>query len=232
MASAESTFAGATLEARALERLPFETRFGPIVLARVEKEGEIEVIGPSTASQTAETASALERLGAAIVLLDGAFGRRAFASARVADGVVLAVGMSAGGSLEAVLARAKHAAELVSLGTAPPGRAVRRFEGALTDESLREKPAAPGEVLVARDFASIFLSEAARRALDDRGGALAVERPSRLVAATSNPSAPGRPPLPARELFEALCAALPDAAVYDLEADLSREPAPAPTTAP
>ncbi|MGH9367289.1 MAG: hypothetical protein ACRD3M_06420, partial [Thermoanaerobaculia bacterium] len=107
VASAESTLAGATLSSTPLRRLPFSTRFGPIALARVDTEGELEVMGPSTASQTASAAAALEAAGARIVLLDGAFGRRAFASARVADAVVLSVGMSAGRSLEIVLERAR-----------------------------------------------------------------------------------------------------------------------------
>ncbi len=79
-------------------------------------------------------------------------------------------------------------------------------------------------MLLARDFASIFLSDGARRSLADRGTTLAVERPSRLLAVTANPAAPGRPALPARELFEALGARLPRAALYDLVADLTREP--------
>jgi hypothetical protein len=226
VASAESTFAGASLEARVIERLPLPTRFGSVMLARVEKEGEIEVIGPTTASQAGEAAAALERAGADVVLLDGAFGRRAFASARFADAIVLAVGMSAGSSLEAVLERARLAAELVELGPPPPRRPVRRFGGALTDESLRADPPGPGDVVVAADFASIFLSESMRRDLAGRGVALAVDRPSRLLAVTSNPSAPGRPRVPAEELFDALGRVLPRAALYDLHAGLVRGAAP------
>jgi hypothetical protein len=223
-ASAESTFSAATLAALPLERLPFDTRFGSVVVQRVSAPGELEMIGPATASQTSETAAALERHGAKVVLLDGAFGRRAFASARVADAVVLAVGMSAGSSLEAVLSRARSAADLVALGPPPAGRPVRSFEGALTDESLRRVPGKEGEVLVARDFASIFLSEGVKRSLADRRVALAVERPSRLLAVTANPWAPGRPTLSARDFFDALADALPGEALYDLEADLVREP--------
>jgi hypothetical protein len=223
-ASAESTFSAGALAALPLERLPFDTRFGAVVVQRISEPGELEMIGPTTASQTSQAAAALERHGARVVLLDGAFGRRAFASARVADGVVLAVGMSAGANLETVLSRARSAAELVALGPAPPGRPVRSFDGALTDESLRGMEATEGLVLVARDFASIFLTESARRALAEQGVALAVARPSRLLAVTANPSAPGRPGLPARDFFGALGEALPGAALYDLQADLVREP--------
>jgi hypothetical protein len=223
VASAESTFECGTLAAVPLSSLPFSTRFGPIAVARVEKDGELEVMGPTTASQTAETAAALETGGAGIVLLDGAFGRRAFSSARVADGVVLAVGMSAGGSLETVLEKARLAAELITLAPAAPEARAVVFEGALTDELLRERPPRPGDTLVAHDFASIFLSAEARRGLTSTGVTLAVERPVRLLAVTANPSAPGRPPIRAEEFFEGLRQALPAVSLYDLNADLSSE---------
>ncbi len=115
VASAETTFAAATFPVSELATLPFSTRFGPVQLRRAEGEGEIEVIGPSTASQLARTAAALEAAGAELVLLDGAVGRRAFAAGRVSDGIVLSVGMSAGETLPAVLAAAASAVELIQL---------------------------------------------------------------------------------------------------------------------
>jgi hypothetical protein len=224
VASAQTTFASSTLSTGPRRRLPFSTRFGPIELARVEMAGEIEVMGPTTASQTAAAAVALEAEGARVVLLDGAFGRRAVASARVADGVVLAVGMAAGRSLEIVLERARLAVVLIALGPAPAGRPARVFDGALTDEILREDPPGPGETLVAHDFASIFLSPEELARLTERGVTLSVERPTQLIAVTANPSAPGRPPLPAAEFFEALGRTLPAVPLFDLRADLSRVP--------
>jgi hypothetical protein len=226
VASAESTFVSATLSATPLGLLPFSTRFGAIALARVNVAGELEVMGPTTASQTSQTAAALEAQGARIVLLDGAFGRRAFASARVADGVVLAVGMTAGRDLDIVLERTRQAVELICLGPAPAGRRLRVFHGALTDERLRESALRPGEVIVAHDFASIFLSPEQRRPLSERGLELAVERPTRLLAVTTNPSAPGRPALPAAAFFHAVAAALPGVPLFDVRENLSRSEAP------
>jgi hypothetical protein len=221
-ASAEATWEAASLAATPLERLPFPTRFGAVVVARVNAPGEIEMIGPTTASQTAETAAAIQRHGARLVLLDGAFGRRAFASARVADGVVLAAGMSAGGTLEAALMRARSAVELVTLRAPSPGCEVRRFEGALTDELVHEEAPRRGETLVARDFASIFLSDSERLRLREAGISLAVERPARLLAVTANPTAPGRPSWRPEEFFEALAGVAGKAPIFDLQAGLVR----------
>jgi hypothetical protein len=220
IASASTTFDAASFPLSELATLPFATRFGPVQLRRADGEGELEVIGPSTASQMALTAAALEAAGAELVLLDGAVGRRAFAAGRVSDGIVLSVGMSAGDSLPAVLAAAAAAAELIRLPTAPAGARERRFEGAVTEISLREPPPAAGETLVAEDFTSFFLPSALRRRLAESGVSLAVRKAARLLAVTANPTAPARPPLPAARFLEALAREVPGVPVFDLVADL------------
>jgi hypothetical protein len=191
-----------------------------VELRRAESSGEIEIIGPSTASQMAATAAALEDAGARTLLLDGAIGRRAFACARVADGIVLSVGMAAAGSLEGVLAAARVAAELIQLPAWESDAPSRSIDGALTEASLRENPPRPGEILVAEDFTSIFLSPSDRRRLKELGVGLAVRHPARLLAVTSNPTAPARPPISAPRLFAALRREIPDIPVFDLVADL------------
>jgi hypothetical protein len=220
VASAESTFAAASFPTTEVATLSFPTRFGPVQLRRSEGEGEIELIGPSTAAQMDRSAAALEAAGAEILLLDGAIGRRAFAGARVADAVVLCAGMAAGATIESVLAATREALQLLRLKAPLEGAAIARREGAVTDVSLRDDPPSPGETLVAEDFTSIFLSPEERRALRDRGISLAVRKPARLLAVTANPTAPARPPIPPARFFEALAAEAAGTPVYDLVADL------------
>lgn len=221
IASASSTFDAASFPSSEIATLDSSTRFGRVLLRRAEGDGEIEVIGPSTVSELATAAAALEAAGARILLLDGAIGRRAFAGGRAADGIVLSVGMAAGESLDAVLSAARLALELIRLPRASAGHRgeMREVEGALTDETLRERPPARGETLVARDFTAIFLSPRARRELRERGVGLAVRDPARLLAVTANPTAPGRPPLPAQRLFRAVAAEASPTPVFDLVAD-------------
>ncbi len=220
VASAAPTFAPASFPTFELATLPFPTRFGPVQLRRADGEGELEVIGPSTASQMALTAAALEAAGAQLVLLDGAVGRRAFAAVRVSDGIVLSVGMSAGESLPAVLAAAAAAADLIRLPAATPDARRRECEGAVTEIALRENPPAEGETLVAEDFTSFFLPPAVRRRLCEAGVPLAVRRPARLLAVTANPTAPARPPLDAARFLQAVAREIPGVPVFDLVADL------------
>ena len=144
VASATSTFESASFASSEIATLDFPTRFGRIMLRRADGEGEIEVIGPSTVSQLAKTAAALEAVGAEVVLLDGAIGRRAFACGRVADGIVLSVGMAAGESLDSVMAATRGALELIRLRRPDPDAKLRVCDGALTGAVLRERPPQPG----------------------------------------------------------------------------------------
>jgi hypothetical protein len=222
VASAANTFDTASFASHRIVALPFATRFGGIEVRRAEGDGEIEVIGPGTASQLAATAEALEAAGAELLLIDGAVGRRAFAGARVSDGVVLSAGMAVASSLEGVGAAARAAAELVRLPRleSDAGAPLRDREGALTDGALDAEPPAAGEIVRVEDFTSLFLTMDRRRALAESGVRLAVRRPARLLAATSNPTAPARPPLPAARVFEVLRGALTPTPVFDLVADL------------
>jgi len=220
VASAATTYASASFPASPIVALPFSTRFGMVEIRRAEGEGEIEMIGPSTASQMAQTSAALEAAGAERVLLDGAIGRRAFACVRVADAIVLSVGMAAGESLEAVLNATRAAVELILLPEAQAGARTRDVDGALTEVWLAENPPEPGDTLVAEDFTAIFLPPPRRRALKERGVGLAVRRRARLLALTSNPTAPARAPLPAARVFEALRREFPEIPVFDLASDL------------
>jgi hypothetical protein len=219
-ASAASTFAAASFPAAPVASLPFSTRFGSIEVRRAGAAGEIEMIGPSTASQTAAAAAALEAAGARIVLLDGAIGRRAFACARVADGIVLCVGLAAGSTLDAALGAARAAGELLRLSRPSPAASVRRVEGALSGASLAAAPPRAGETLEAEDFASIFLAPEERTRLRESGVLLAVRHPARLLAVTANPTAPARPPADARRFFEAVAREFPDTPAFDVVADL------------
>ena len=220
LASAASTFAAASTATEPLAALPFATRFGAIEVRRTLTGGEIEMIGPSTASQTAAAAAALETAGARLVLLDGAIGRRAFACARVADGIVLAAGLAAGATVEAALGAARAAGQLLRLDAPAGGAPVHRVEGALTGAWLRTADPRPGETLEAEDFASIFLDPAERADLAGRGIALAVRHPARLLAVVANPTAPARPPVPAERLHALLAREFPGTPVFDVVADL------------
>lgn len=72
----------------------FRTALGRVGIYRVQSSGPVEVSGPVSTMEAAAIRARLKDLGAERVLIDGAIDRRASASGRLADVVILATGMA------------------------------------------------------------------------------------------------------------------------------------------
>lgn len=77
-----------------LEPTPFRTALGQVAIYRVAASGPVEISGPVAVADAADVRRRLHAAGAGRVLVDGAIDRKASASSRVADGVVLATGLA------------------------------------------------------------------------------------------------------------------------------------------
>jgi hypothetical protein len=110
-------------------RTEHRTPLGRVVVARLLERGAVEVAGPVAAQDVAEVVETMRRLGAARVLVDGSIDRRAGASPRLADGVVLSTGAVLSADLDQLARRTKAAAELMTL-------------PAVSDVALREQATA------------------------------------------------------------------------------------------
>ena len=111
---------GALLNASAapherLVRTGIRTPLGEVVIARLEREGTLEVAGPSASSDVRAVSEAMIELGAEQVLIDGAVDRRAASSPAVADGLVMATGAVLGRDIEQVASATADAVEVVRL---------------------------------------------------------------------------------------------------------------------
>lgn len=110
--------APATADPAALDELsvfPWETPWGPVVLARVRHAGHVVLVGPGSVSRLQQCLDQLEAAGATLTLIDGSLDRLAAAAPGVADGVVLSCGAAAGESLEKVVELAAARAALLRL---------------------------------------------------------------------------------------------------------------------
>lgn len=89
-----------------IAQTPYWTALGPVALYRVAASGPVELSGPVSAEDAADVRRLLRAAGARRVLVDGAIDRKASASARVADAVILATGLalleSGGGRLAGI----------------------------------------------------------------------------------------------------------------------------------
>ena len=104
-------------DARAEVAVPTEHRtpLGRVVVARLLERGTVEVAGPTAAQDVGEVVETMRRLGAERVLVDGSIDRRACASPRLADGVVLSTGAVLSADIDQLARRTKAAAELMTL---------------------------------------------------------------------------------------------------------------------
>ncbi|MFL5818661.1 MAG: hypothetical protein ACJ76L_13825 [Conexibacter sp.] len=110
-------------------RTEHRTPLGRVVVARLLERGTVEVAGPVAAQDVGEVVETMRRLGAGRVLVDGSIDRRAGASPRLADGVVLSTGAVLSADLDQLVRRTKAAVELLTL-------------GAVEDAELRSRAAA------------------------------------------------------------------------------------------
>jgi len=109
-------------------RTGHRTPLGRVVVARLLERGAVEVAGPVAAQDVGEVVETMRRLGAARVLVDGSIDRRAGASPRLADGVVMSTGAVLSADLDQLVRRTRIAAEVMTL---PP----------VADPALRERAA-------------------------------------------------------------------------------------------
>lgn len=103
--------------ARTEVALPTEHRtpLGRVVIARLLERGTVEVAGPVAAQDVGEVVERMRALGAARVLVDGSIDRRAGASPRLADGVVMSTGAVLSADLDQLARRTRAAAEVMTL---------------------------------------------------------------------------------------------------------------------
>jgi hypothetical protein len=103
-----------------VERLPFRTSLGDVVVGTATGDGAVEVSGPVTLSEVAETVVRLRALGAGIVLVDGAINRLGSAAPRVSDAVIMATGGMVADTLEEVAETTAATLEMLTLPEATP----------------------------------------------------------------------------------------------------------------
>lgn len=98
-----------------LERLPFHTALGAVVIGRANGRGAIEVSGPTTLGELRATVDRLRAHGAERVYVDGAVNRFGSASPNVSDAAILATGGTVADNLDDMLAATVDAVDLLTL---------------------------------------------------------------------------------------------------------------------
>ena len=227
--------------AEQVDRLPFYTALGPMVIGRARWEAQVEIIGPDTNSELWTALEKLRRLGSPLQLVDGAYERRT--QVAISDNARLALVVSADIAPSAQRAGEWLAfqRELFGLPKAPkdliPHAPLPQGLSWLKNGQWQEKPAGAEAIccigplvesaiepflevfrglrLVVEDATKIFLDLAAWRKMLRRVSGVYVMRPLRLILAASNPRGQLRQ-FPADAMLKALVDAAAGLPVIDV----------------
>jgi molybdopterin-guanine dinucleotide biosynthesis protein len=93
IATAKDTLKDTPIEYDTLKQTTIATALGDIVIIRIKSQGNLVIAGPSTNQDLNRCVTLLKTLSD-IVLIDGAFNRKTFASIAHLDGLILATGAS------------------------------------------------------------------------------------------------------------------------------------------
>ncbi len=121
VATAEMCLNSGTAALSPLERTGLRTPLGTVVAARAETGGTVELAGPSRVEGLRNTVERLHRLGAELVLVDGAVDRRGPASPRVTQAFVLATGAVLAPTIDEVVRITRVRVTQLTLPVAPAG---------------------------------------------------------------------------------------------------------------
>ena len=115
VANSAETDRGEAVELELAEETRFQGSRGPVALCHVARGGELEIYGPEEASDMRDVLSRLADVAGSTVLVDGGWGRRAFAAPSVTDGVVLVVGAGYSPTPERSAAAVRYLLDVFSL---------------------------------------------------------------------------------------------------------------------
>ena len=98
-----------------LKKTGISTPMGEIHIVKAQNNGYVELAGPSINAEVKNTCNDLLELGCDLVLIDGAFDRRSFASPLISQATILSTGASVSKDMDFVLNFTQHIVNLFSI---------------------------------------------------------------------------------------------------------------------
>lgn len=135
IATTEDLVRKSGLRVQRLRETGLRTPLGRIVIGRLVENGNVEIAGPSAASDIRAVSDMMLELGTDRILIDGAINRRASASPVISDGVIVATGAVLGAQVDEIVGVTRDAVELFEVPKiADP--AIARIAGALPTSAI------------------------------------------------------------------------------------------------
>ena len=115
IATARQSFEACEVKMELLKKTQYNTPLGEVLILKALSNGLIELAGPSINSEVKQICDELLELGCDLVLIDGAFDRRSYASPLISHATILSTGASVSRDLQEVIQITKHTFNLLTL---------------------------------------------------------------------------------------------------------------------
>ena len=96
-------FENSKIDFQIIKNTGFNTPIGEILILQALSNGFVELAGPSINKQLMKICSELKSLGCNLILVDGAFDRRSYATPQISDATILSTGASVSRNMEKVI---------------------------------------------------------------------------------------------------------------------------------
>ena len=115
IATAVQSLRNSSLKSELLKETGINTPMGEVQIVRSLNNGLIEIAGPSTNKEVKSVCDELLELGCNLVLIDGAFDRRSYATPLISNATILSTGASVTKDMQKVVELTNHTFNLLTL---------------------------------------------------------------------------------------------------------------------
>ena len=124
LATAYQSLENSEIKSEIIKNTGINTPMGEIEIARTLSSGLVELAGPSINSELKQVCNDLLHLGCDIVLIDGAFDRRSYASPLISQATILSTGASVSKKMNEVIDITYHTINLLNVEKEPDAQIV------------------------------------------------------------------------------------------------------------
>jgi hypothetical protein len=115
VATARQSFEASEVEMDVLQTTEFNTPLGEVLILKALNDGLVELAGPSTNKNLQKLCIELKSLGCDLILIDGAFDRKSYATPIISDATILSTGASVSEDMREVINLTAHTIDLLNL---------------------------------------------------------------------------------------------------------------------
>ena len=115
IATAKQSFEACEVKMELLKSTEFNTPLGEVLILKALSDGLVELAGPSTNQNLKKLCLELKSLGCDLILIDGAFDRRSYATPIISDATILSTGASVSDDMQTVINLTIHTIDLFNL---------------------------------------------------------------------------------------------------------------------